>query len=291
MTLFLQSLTEGLVLGSTYALVALGFTLVFGVLGVLNVAHPDFYMAGGYATWYVLGTVGGGIGMGFVTAIAVGIIAAIVLYYVVLKRIPSDQPMGVFIATLGISMFLQNVIARVVGPDDRSFPALLPVPFHHVGLILVSDSEILVLGLMVGLVLALFWWIGRTSMGREIRAVSENRRVARMLGVNVSLVMITTLVVACVIAGVTGFVFGNLYGAINPFMAQPVALKMFVVSLVAGAGSFRGAVSVGLALGVLEALTASYIGSSWQDMGGLVALVAVLFLRPQGLFGSPVRAS
>jgi branched-chain amino acid transport system permease protein len=248
-------------------------------------------MGGAYATWYVLGAVGGGIGMGFVTAIAVGLVAAIVLYFVVLKRIPPDQPMGVFIATLGISMFLQNVIARFVGPDDRSFPTLLPPAFHHVGPILVSDSQLLLLGLTVGLVFVLFWWIGRTSMGREIRAVSENRNVARMLGVNVPFVMVTTLVVACVIAGITGFVFGNLYGAINPFMSQPMALKMFVVSLVAGTGSFRGAVAVGLGLGVLEALTASYIGSSWQDMGGLVALVAVLFLRPQGLFGQPARAT
>ena len=178
MDLFLQGIVEGLVLGSTYALVALGFMLVFGVLGVLNVAQADFYMTGAYASWVALTVLGGGLAVGLLTSAATGVVAAIVIYLVVLKRIPLEQPLAVFIATLGISMALQNGVARIEGPDDRSYPALLSPTFHDVGTIQVSAPQLFVVGLMIVLFLALVLWIKKTAMGREIRAVSENRDVA-----------------------------------------------------------------------------------------------------------------
>ena len=291
MDLFLQGVVEGLVLGSAYALIAMGFTLVFGVLGVLNVAQADFYMTGAYASWVTLTVLGGGLAVALLTSAATGVVAAIVIYVVVLKRIPLDQPLAVFIATLGISMALQNGVARIEGPDDRSYPSLLSPTFHDVGPVQVSVSQLLVVGMMIAFFLALVLWIKKTAMGREIRAVSENRGVAQALGVNVRFVLIATLIVACVMAGVTGFAFGNLFGSISPFMSQSMALKMFIVALVAGTGSFGGVVAVGLGLGVLESLTVIYIGSGWQDMGGFAVLVLVLLLRPQGVFGSAVRTA
>jgi branched-chain amino acid transport system permease protein len=285
----IQIIVDGVVIGSTYALVALGFTLVFGVVGVLNVAHADFYMLGAFVSVWVgtnahLGTV-----VGLLASVAAGALAGLAVYVVVLRRLKQDQVMAVFIATLGLSFFLQNFVARVAGPDTVAATPLFHSSFHHIGGVAVSDAQLLLVASTAILALGLIKWIGLSDIGRSMRAVAENGPLARMVGINVAVVLVVTIMVASAIAALGGVLVTNVTQTVSPFLSNEIALKMFIVAMVAGAGSVGGAVIAGLGLGIIESFAVAYLGSSWQHIAGFVLLVAVLMVRPRGLFGKVAR--
>lgn len=284
-----QIIVDGIVIGSTYALIALGFTLVFGVLGVLNVAHADFYMLGAYISLWVGTNAGAGGVVGVLAAVIAGALAGALLYLIVLARLGQQDMLAVFVATLGISYFMENIVARLAGPDTRSSPPLFNSTYHTVAGVAISDAQILLLAATLAIAGGLGAWIRWTTIGRDMRAVAENAVLSRATGVNVPLVMMTTLAVATAIAALGGILVTNVTETVSPFLANEVALKMFVVTMVAGAGSVGGALVAGLGLGVVESFTVAYLGSSWQDAVGLVALVIVLLVRPRGLFGRAER--
>jgi branched-chain amino acid transport system permease protein len=278
-----QIIVEGVVLGSMYALVAVAFTLIFGVLGILNVALPDIFMVAAYVSLAAVTAWGGGLGTALVTAIGIGVVSGVIFYAIVLRRLKQEDVFPLFIATLGISMFLQNLVARIAGPDIRSYVSLTPSIFHRFGPIQVSIAQVTLVVLGGIAVLALIFWVERTTMGRDIRALSENRRAAMALGVNVGQVMLVTVVVATVLAALTGVLISNVTGTVDPFVGATIATKMFIVTLVAGGRSIKFTVVIGLSLGLVESLTVAYVGSNWQDVGGLLVLLAVLLAKPKGL--------
>lgn len=290
MNLITQTLADGLVLGSGYTLLALGFALVFGVLGVLNVAHADFAVLSAYASLFVLSTLGGGLVVAIVVAVVVGALTGALLHGLVLRHLSTEQHLSAFVATLGVAFLLQYGIARVAGPQQRVFLPLIPNTYHDFGMFSLSNAQLLVGGATAVLVTALLWWIKRTPMGREIRAVSESEEAATVLGSNVARVKLITIMAATAIAGLAGVLLANQFGAVTPFMGAAIALKMFVVVLVAGMGTLIGPVLVALGLGLAEAFTVAYVGSQWQNLAGFVLLVIVLLVRPQGVFGRLVRA-
>lgn len=289
MTHIVQIVVDGVAIGSTYALVALGFTLVFGVVGVLNVAHADFYMLGAFVSLWVgtnaaLGTV-----VGVIAAVAAGAVGGLLIYLIVLRRLAQDQVMAVFIATLGLSFFLQNFVARIAGPDTVAATPLFQSGFHDVGGVAISDAQILLIGATGVLAIGLVKWISLSDIGRSMRAVAENGPLARMVGINVAAVLIVTIMVASAIAAIGGVLVTNVSQTVSPFLSNEVALKMFIVAMVAGAGSVGGAVIAGLGLGIVESFAVAYLGSSWQHIAGFVILVVVLMVRPRGLFGKVAR--
>lgn len=290
MNLITQTLADGLVLGSGYTLLAMGFALVFGVLGVLNVAHADFAVLSAYASLFVLTTFGGGLVVAVLVAVAAGALTGALLHGLVLRHLRTEQHLSAFVATLGVAFLLQYGIARVAGPQQRVFLPLIRNTYHDFGLFSLSNAQLLIGGTTVLLVTALFWWIKRTPMGREIRAVSESEEAATVLGSNVARVKLVTIVAATAIAGLAGVLLANQFGAVTPFMGATIALKMFVVVLVAGMGTLIGPVLVAMGLGLAEAFTVAYVGSQWQNLAGFVLLVIVLLVRPQGVFGRLVRA-
>jgi len=272
------------VLGCQYALIAVAFTLIFGVLGILNNALPDFFMLGAYAAFGVVSALdGGGLPAALGAATLSGLLCGVLFYAVALRRLTQRDLFPLFIATLGISMVLQNAVARVAGPDTRSFPVLTTPKFHDLGIIQISDAQILLLGFTAVFLVGLWMWVGRTTMGRSIRAVSENRMAAQTLGINVTFVMLVTVAVASAMAAVTGVLVSNVSGTVDPFVGVTIATKMFIVTLVAGGRSLGATVAIGIALGLVESLTVAYVSSGLQDLGGLIALLAVLLLKPQGL--------
>jgi branched-chain amino acid transport system permease protein len=289
MTHVVQVIVDGLSIGSTYALVGVGFTLVFGVLGILNGAHADFYMLGAFVSLWIGTNAGAGALLGVLAAIPAGAVAGLILYVIALRRLSSEELTSVFIATLGVSFFLQYFVARIVGPEVHSSPPLFQSTFHDIGGVFISDAQILLIGSTVIVTAALMLWIGKTTIGRDMRAVAENSFLARAVGVRAGVVMAVTIAIASAIAALGGVLVTNVSLTVTPFLSNEVALKMFVVAMVAGAGSVGGAAVAGIGLGIAESVTVAYAGSQWQDVAPLLILVLVLMFRPQGLFGKEAR--
>jgi branched-chain amino acid transport system permease protein len=284
-----QMLFDGLSSGAGYVLVGLGFSMIFGVLGVLNVAQSDFYMLGAYAGYAVLGLTGASLVVGLSVGLLAGIVVGVVFYAVVVRQVRHDQQLAVFVAALGLSMFLQNGVARIAGPDQQSFPQLVAQTNYRVGGVVIAKPGLVLIVATLVLAGLVMLWLRVAPAGRDIRAVAESRFIAGAVGIDVRRTMVVAVVVSCVIATMGGVLLGNSLATITPFVGTNLGLKMMIVVLVAGAGSLGGTVVVGFALGIAESLTVAYVSSRWQDMTGLVALVAVLLVRPDGLFGQRAR--
>lgn len=289
MTGIAQVVLDGFSSGAGYVIIALGFSLIFGVAGVLNVAHADFYVVGAYASFFVLTTFATNLALGLATAIVTGLGVGAIYYFLVVRRVGHDDQLAAFVASLGLSMFLQNVIARIAGPDQKAFPALFERHTYEVaGVVLPQAQLVLILSAFV-LSAGIVGILRFSPIGRDIRAVAGNSFIAGAMGVNVRRTMLLAVVLSCVVATVGGLVIGNSQASITPFLGNSLSVKMFIVVLVAGAGSIGGAAVVGFALGLLESITIAYVSSSYQDIVGLVALIAVLLLRPAGVFGRATR--
>jgi branched-chain amino acid transport system permease protein len=287
----IQEIVNGLVLGSTFTIVALGFSLVFGVLGVLNVAQADFYTLGAYVSLWVGTDLRLGQPAGILSALVVGAGVGVLLYFLVVRKIGPGQTWAVFIATLGVSYFIENVLARTVGPNTVPTPPLFRATYFSIGGIEISDAQILLVVATVAIGIGLMVWIGRSSLGRDMRAVAENAELARAFGVRVTLVFAVTIGLASALAAVGGVLSTNVTETASPYLASDVAIEMFVITMIAGRGSVGGAMVAGLGLGIVESFTVAYIGSGWQEAVGFAALTLVVLLRPQGLFSQSLRVS
>ena len=287
MDLFLQQVCNGLVIGSTYAVVAIGFALAFSVLRVIHFAHPDVFMVGMFAGLMaanavpgaplVVGILGGAAGAGML---------GLAIERTVLAPLRGRDVLTTLIGTLGISIMLQNGMALIVGPDPIPYPSLLPRRFVEIGPVLLTWRQIsnfIVSVLLLGLVTI---YVRGTRMGRATRAIAERPDVAAAFGVNVARVCQVTILLASTMAGVAAVSVGTLYGSASAFVGAVYGLKAFTCMLVAGNRYFEGVVAVALGLGVLEALVTGYVSSSLRDAVAFFVLIGVLYVRPSGLFGS-----
>jgi branched-chain amino acid transport system permease protein len=285
---FFQEVFGGLVAGSTYALVALGFTLVFGVLRVLNLAHPDIYM---WAAFVAFAVAKSGAPPWFVALSAVlgGAVWGLLIDRFVLRYLRESAMATPFIATMGLSLFLQNLSVRVFGPQPLPMPQMLPHGTLHLGTFELGYGQIITVISALALMLALWLFVEGTWFGKAIRATSENAEIARALGINADLVSMSTVIIASAFAGAAGFLISTLYGQVFAFMGVPIGLKAMVVMMVGGLGNVPGAVLGGFVLGILESLTVGYISSSYRDAIAFIVLMIVLLVRPQGLLGERLR--
>jgi branched-chain amino acid transport system permease protein len=287
MDLLLQQICNGLVIGSTYAVVALGFALAFSVLRVVHFAHPDIFMVGMFA-----GLVAANMwpGLGIVIALAAGALGAGVLGYVaertIIGPLRGRDILTTLIGTLGLSIILQNGMALLAGPDPVPYPALLPARFIELGPVLLTLRQIANFGLSIVLLALVSVFVRVTRTGRATRAIAERPDVAAAFGVDVARVCQTTIVLASALAGIAAVSVGSLYGSASAFVGLLYGLKAFTCMLVAGNRHIEGVVAVALALGIIEALVTGYISSSMKDAVAFVVLIAVLYVRPNGMFGS-----
>lgn len=289
MRAFVQYLVDGLASGSLYVLLALGFTLVFGVMGMMNVAHADLYMVAVFTLVWVGEDAGLGKAVGTVAGVAAGVLTGWLVFLIVLRRIDKTVPLALFVGTLGVSYFLENLVAKLVDFRARSVKPLFQTTTWHLGEVRIANSDLVVFAATLAIAFALLWWLRRSTTGRLLRAVSENPTLSETVGIDTSKMMGLSVLIASAIAAVGGLLVANKTQGINPFVANDVALKMFAVAVVAGIGSVGGATVVGLSLGVVESLAVGYVGSSAQNVIGLLAMVLVLLFRPQGLFGRSAR--
>lgn len=287
MDLFLQQIANGLVIGSTYAVVALGFALAFSVLRVIHFAHPDVFMVGMFAGLVAANAVPGG---GIVLALAAGAIGAGVLGYAVERTVIAPlrgrDVLTTLIGTLGVAIMLQNGMAAIVGPDPVPYPSLLPRSFVEIGPVLLTTRQVANLGLSVALLVLVSVFVRGTRTGRAARAIAERPDVAAAFGVDVARVCQITIVLASAMAGVAAVSVGGLYGSASAFVGLLYGLKAFTCMLVAGNRHIEGVMAVAILLGVIEALVTGYISSSLRDAVAFLVLISVLYVRPDGVFGS-----
>ena len=287
MDLFLQQLCNGLVIGSTYAVVAVGFALAFTVLRVIQFAHPDVFMIGMFSGMVAANAVpGGGLLVGLVGGALGGVVSGAAVERLVIAPLRGRDVLTTLIATLGVSIILQNGMAVLVGPDPVPYPRLLPAKFFEIGPVLVTLRQLFNLGLSLVLLAAASFYVRGTRIGRATRAIAERPDVAAAFGVDIRRVCRITIWLASGMGGIAAVAVGTLYGSASAFVGLLYGLKAFVCMLVAGNRYFEAVIAVGLALGVLEALVTGYVSSSMRDAVAFLVLIAVLYVRPNGLFGS-----
>ncbi len=286
MTLLLQQLLNGLIIGSTYAVVALGFSLVFTVARVINFAHPDIFMVGMFAGLLA----GTHVSQNFVVVLLAGALGAGAVGYglerMVLRPLRSRDVLMTLMGTLGVAIMLENGMAALMSPDPVAYPRVVPNVAFGTADVSISSLQLVNFGLSVVMLAAASFYVRRTRYGRATRAIAERPDVAAAFGVDVNRVSQITVLLASGMAGVAAVSVGLLYGSAWAFVGLLYGLKSFVCMLVAGNRYFEGVMLVALTLGVLEALVTGYFSSSLRDAVAFFVLIGVLYFRPDGLFGS-----
>ncbi len=305
MDIFIQQIINGLVLGSMYALVALGYTMVYGIIGLINFAHGEVLMVGALTSWSIIGLMQDAMPgtPGYVILMLSLVIACVVaatlnlviekLAYRPLRNSPRLAPL---ITAIGMSILLQALAMIIWKPNYKSFPTLLPTTPFDIGGAVISPTQVLILGLTAVSLAVLMWLVHYTKLGRAMRATAENPRVAALMGVKPDMVISATFVIGAVLAAIAGVMWAANYGTAHHTMGFLPGLKAFTAAVLGGIGNLGGAVVGGILLGLIEALGAGYIGqltggvlgSHYSDIFAFIVLIIVLTLRPSGLLGERV---
>ena len=283
MTEIIQQIVNGLTIGGVYALIALGLTAVFGILGIAHFAHGSISMFGGYLT-YVLVTSAGiamlpAIALSLLTGLAVGALVERLAY----RPVRNANHVNAFIVALGLTMIVEGTNLRLFGADQIVIPTNLnrvfqlgPITLHELRLYVMISTVILILGMT--------FIISKTKTGAAIRAVAQNRNAAILMGVNIDRITMIVFSVSSALGMAAGIMIGALF-AIAPGVGEGLAIKGFSVLILGGLGSVPGAIVGGLLLGVTEALAAGFVSSAYKDVIAFLVMIAVLLLRPEGLLG------
>ena len=304
MDAFLQNLVNGLSLGSIYALIALGYTLVYGILRLINFAHGDLFMLAAYSALGVAALIGlgavpvpAGLAVShwgaFALVLAVAMLVAAAAGWLVERyayRPLRGQPrLNLLITAVGVSLLLENSV-QAWNPDPLKFPDLIvDSPVFKLGGAQVSRVDLVVLLTTLVLLVALEFWVQKTRQGRAMRALSHNHETASLLGIPVDRVIAITFAVCSALAAAAAVLYGVKYPTVDPLMGVMPGLKAFVAAVLGGIGNLRGAVIGGLILGLAETFVAAYGASTWRDALAFALLILILLFKPAGLFGTYER--
>lgn len=291
-----QQLVNGLVLGSFYALVALGYTMIFGVIKLLNFAHGDLYMVGGFVGFLALSAISGVVGgdwPGVFIAMLFAMIAVgclgVVIERVAYHPMLAAPRLSILITALAVSLVLQNAVLGLTGGQYQAFRADLGFGGLDVGSLFIQHNQMVLVGTAAVLMVGLQLFVTRTQFGRAMRAVSVDKDMCQLMGINVPVVIAVTFFIGSALAAAAGTMAGAYYGSIWYFMGFLIGLKAFTAAVIGGIGSIPGAMLGGLILGLLEAFGTQIpgIGSEWKDVFSFAVLILVLVLKPTGLLGKP----
>ncbi len=286
-----QQLVNGVLLGATYALFALGFTLMFGVLRIINLTYGFYFSAGALLAWWLTRSYGLSIWAALpLAALGAGAIAVVLdaILLTRLRRLRAPE-LSFLMVTLGGVLALYAALTAWLGSDIRRLPpGVISSDAWTVGPVRITAAQLLILGATAVLVAALAALMRGTRLGLAIRAMAEKPDAAQLMGINTGLAATLVSFVSGCLAGAGGVLIGLNFNAIQPYMGETMMLRGFVVIIVGGMGDLRGAVLAGLALGVIEVLTAGYLSSGLKEAVAFLILVAVLWTRPSGLFGRAV---
>ena len=294
----IQQLFNGLSLGAIYALIAIGYTMVYGIIGMINFAHGDIYMVGAYIGLVTLSAIGTQSGLpiwaiiGLMLVVSVFVTGAygLVIEQVAYKPVRQSPRLVALISAIGMSIFLQNWVALGQGARDMAVPSLLPgaVNFHMGNFeVFIPYTRVLIIAVTVVLMIALTMYIKHSRMGRASRACAQDMHMANLLGIDTNKVISFTFVLGAVLAAVGGVLIALAVGKLNPFIGFLAGIKAFTAAVLGGIGSIPGAMLGGVILGVAETFAAAYISSEYKDIVAFGLLVTILMFRPSGLLGKP----
>jgi branched-chain amino acid transport system permease protein len=303
METLIQQIINGLVLGSVYALVALGYTMVYGIINLINFAHGEVLMVGALTSWSVVSALEGtglpGWAMlliSLLAAIAVCCLLNFCIEKIAYRPLRSAPRLAPLITAMGMSLLLQTLAMIVWKPSYKAYPSLLPTQVFDVGGAVINSVQILILATTAIVLVGLMYLVNKTKLGRAMRATAENPQVASLMGVRPDAVISATFIIGAALAALAGVMYAANYGSLHHSMGFLPGLKAFTAAVFGGIGNLGGAMLGGVLLGLIESLGAGYIGqltggllgSNYQDIFAFVVLILVLTLRPQGLLGERV---
>ena len=305
MDVFIQQVINGLVLGSMYALIALGYTMVYGIINLINFAHGEVLMVAALTSWSVIELMQDSMpGMpGWLILLMALVIASVVsaclnftIEKVAYRPLRNSPKLAPLITAIGMSILLQTLAMIIWKPNYKPYPTLLPSTPFHVGGAVISSTQIMILAVTAISLAVLMWIVNATKLGRAMRATAENPRVAALMGVKPDVVISATFVIGAILAAIAGVMFASNYGTVHHSMGFLPGLKAFTAAVFGGIGNLTGAVVGGLLLGLIEsigsgyigALTGGVLGSHYADIFAFIVLIFVLTLRPSGLMGERV---
>ncbi|MDO4506350.1 MAG: branched-chain amino acid ABC transporter permease [Spirochaetales bacterium] len=289
MDTFLKQFVNGLSLGSIYALIALGYTMVYGIVKLINFAHGDVMMVGAYTGYFILRAAGAtpfGLCLAFFGAMVVCSVLSLVIERCAYRPLRNAPRLNSLITAIAVELILQNAMRVIpfVGPNPRQFPTM-DTKFFNLGIVQISNIQIIVIVASAILMVVLNYVINYTKTGKAMRAVSYDMGAASLMGVNVNRTIAITFVIGSVLAGAGGVLYATAYPQVDPLMGYIPGLKAFVAAVLGGIGSVPGAMVGGVILGIVETMTKAYISSQYADAISYSILIIILLVKPAGLLG------
>ena len=286
--MFMEQVSNGLALGSIYALTAIGFTLVYGIISLINFAHGDVYMMGAFFALTALNA-----GLPLPVAFLVGMLGAALVGFVVsrfaYKPVFQAPRINLFLCAIGAAYFLENFAMLIWGPETQTFPAVVDNTMYRLGIFTVSTLQLIILATSVVLVLLLTWIVQWTKFGRAMRCTSQDMDAAKLMGINTNRVVYVTFMLGSALGAAAGVLVGMYYQAVYPMMGFVPGLKAFIAAVIGGIGSIPGAMLGGIIMGVSESLGAAYISSGYRDAIAFIILIVILLVKPSGLLGKTAK--
>ncbi len=287
--MFFEQLVNGLTLGSTYALIALGYTMVYGIIQLINFAHGEIYMFGAFAGLLLVTVFGLNIFVALIGAMVFCMFLGMLIERIAYRPIRGKSSrLSALISAIGVSIFLSTLMALIRGTNTTRYPEIITIHTYHVGSVDLSSLQITILVVSALLMVGLQLMIQQTRMGKAMRACSQDLEAASLMGINANRVISYTFAIGSALAAAGGVMVGVYYNAVWPYMGMMAGLKAFSAAVLGGIGSIPGAMIGGLTLGVLEILGVAYLSSSYKDAIAFGILILVLILRPQGIMGKKI---
>ncbi len=287
MDAFFQQVINGISLGSVYALISIGYTMVYGIIKLINFAHCDIFMVGAYTGYFAVSTLRLGFFGAMLFTMTVCALLGILIERVAYKPLRNSAKETLLITTIGVELLLQNLIKTkaLAGPNTLNFPELIANKTYEIAGIKFSNLQMITLAVTVVCCIGLQILIHKTSTGRAMRATSYDRDAAALMGININKIISVTFAIGSALAATGGIIFGMAYPKLEPAMGVMPGLKGFVAAVLGGIGVIPGAMFGGIAIGLIETLSKVYISSGFSDAIAFILLIMILLIKPTGLFG------
>ena len=285
----IANLISGLSLGSIYALIALGYTMVYGIAKMLNFAHGDIIMVGAFAVITTVSMLGFPPALAIAASVVCCVVLGVCVERIAYKPLRKSPPLAVLITAIGVSYFLQSLALLIFGSTQHSFPKVFSVPTLALGALTIRGDMLVTLAVTTAIMIGMSLFIAKSRTGKAMRAVSEDRDAAELMGISVNRTITITFAIGSALAAVAGVFYGTTYGFIGPYTGSMPGIKAFVAAVFGGIGSMPGAMLGGILLGVIENLAKRYISTELSDAIVFAVLIIVLLVKPTGILGKTVN--
>jgi branched-chain amino acid transport system permease protein len=288
---FIQQLINGITLGSVYALISLGYTMVYGIIKLINFAHGDIFMVGAYIAYLSVTYLKLGLIPSLIVSMVFCSILGMLIEKFAYKPLRNSPRISALITAIGVSLLLENLMQIIMGADSRVFPRLVAEKNYHLfqGRIVINNKQIYLLIITILLMIILNFVVKKTKIGKAMRAVSQDMDAARLMGINVDTTISYTFAIGSALAAAAGVLVGLYYNTINPLMGVLPGLKAFIAAVFGGIGIIPGAMLGGFSLGIIETLVSGYGSSMYKDAVAFALLILILIIKPSGLLGKNIK--